>query len=87
MIHMPSTWQTDLAALLAGPYSGHGGQTLLARKLGVKPRTLYTWRAGTRAPNTDHRQALAQLERQARARRHEQVAGLMDTLAEITTET
>ena len=61
---VPSTWQTDLAALLDGPYAGHGGQTRLAQRLGTKPRTIYTWRQGTRAPNTDHRQALAALVRE-----------------------
>jgi hypothetical protein len=63
---MPPTWQANLAALLAGPYAGHGGQALLAEKLGVRSRTLYTWKAGKKAPNVDHRQALAQMAREIR---------------------
>jgi hypothetical protein len=58
------TWQDDLAALLAGPYAGHGGRTRLAEKLGVGWRTIRTWQIGTRAPNTDHRQALATLRKE-----------------------
>lgn len=54
-------WKEQLDALLAGPYSGRGGKTMLAQELGIHKVSLGRYLAGTREPTVAGRQALARL--------------------------
>ena len=54
-------WKRDLEELLAGPFAGHGGVTLLARKMQISRQTVYQWRSDRRAPNFSNRLALRSL--------------------------
>ncbi len=56
-------WERDLKDLLAGPFAGHGGVTLLARKMEVSRQTVYQWRSDRRTPNFSNRLALRLLVR------------------------
>ena len=48
----------DLKDLLAGPFAGYGGLTLLARRMEVSRHAVYQWRTDRRAPNVSNRLGL-----------------------------
>lgn len=54
-------WRKQLEALLAGPYAGHGGRTVLARDLDISLRSLehyITDTATRRDPNFEVRRRI-----------------------------
>ena len=51
-------WKRDLKDLLAGPFAGYGGVTLLARTMEVSRQAVYQWRTDRRAPNFSNRLGL-----------------------------
>ena len=59
-------WKQDLSALtLYGPYSGKGGQSRLARALGVTPQTVSDWCLDKRPPGPVNQRKLAEMARRA----------------------
>lgn len=58
---MPDRWHDNLTALLAGPYSGRGGNQALGHDLGVTRAMIWRWRTSHNSPTHEHRVRLARL--------------------------